>query len=190
VKSEKISYFDAPGKQNTDATLKAAFERAKSLGVKDIIVASTTGETGVKACEVFTGFNVVVVTSHVGSETPGVSRLLKSNENRIRSLGGRIFQGIHGLSGAERAIRLKWNTIEPLEIIADALRIFGNGTKVCAEIVIMGADAGLIPIDKQVIAIGGSNAGADTALVISPVHANNFFKMTIREIICKPLARE
>ncbi|MGA8858067.1 MAG: pyruvate kinase alpha/beta domain-containing protein, partial [Candidatus Bathyarchaeia archaeon] len=67
MKSEKISYFDAPGKQNTDATLKAALEKAKSLGVKDIIVASTTGETGVKACEVFRGFNVVVVTTHVGS---------------------------------------------------------------------------------------------------------------------------
>jgi hypothetical protein len=190
VKSEKILYFDAPGKQNTEETLKAALERAKNLGIKDVVVASTTGETGLRACEAFKGFNVVVVTHHVGFEKPGVPQLLKSNEDKIRSLGGKIFAGIHGLSGVERAIRMKWNTIEPLELIADALRIFGDGAKVCAEIVIMAADAGLIPIDKQVIAIAGSSSGADTALVVSPAHANNFFKLTVREIICKPEVRE
>ena len=190
MKSASISYFDLPGKANTEDTMKAALERAMALGINDIVIASTTGETGARGCEVFRGFNVVIVTSHVGSKDPGVSRLLKSNEEKIRSLGGKIFQGTHVLSGVERAIRMKWNTVEPLEIIADALRIFGNGAKVCAEIVIMAADAGLIPIDKDVIAIGGSTSGADTALVICPVHAINFFNMTVREIICKPLTRE
>jgi hypothetical protein len=190
VKSEKILYFDTPGKQNTAETMKAAFERAKNLGVKDIVVASTTGETGVKACELFKGFNVVVVTHHAGFKEPGVSQLLKPNEEKIRSLGGKIFTGIHGLSGVERAIRAKWNTVEPLELIADALRLFGDGTKVCAEIVIMAADAGLLPIDKHVIAIAGTGSGADTALVVSPTHAKSFFEMTVREIICKPLVRK
>ena len=188
--TERILYFDAPGKQNTTETLKAALERAKNLGIKDIVVASATGETGLKACELFKGFNVIVVTHHVGYEKPGVPQLLKSNEDKIKSLGGKVFTGIHGLSGAERAIRMKWNTIEPLELIADALRIFGNGTKVCAEIVIMASDAGLIPVDRDVVAIAGTNSGADTALVVSPVHANNFFKMMVREIICKPVVRE
>jgi len=89
----------------------------------------------------------------------------------------------------ERAIRMKWNTIGPAGIIADALRIFGSGVKVCAEIVIMAADAGLIPVDRDVIAIAGSGSGADTALVVSSVHASNFLNMTVREIICKPTSR-
>lgn len=169
--------------------MKAALERTQALGIKDIVVASTTGATGVRACEVFKGFNVVVVTHHVGFREPGVSQLSKSNEEKIRSLGGKIFTGMHGLSGVERAIRTKWDTVQPVEIIADALRIFGEGTKVCAEIVIMATDAGLIPVDRDVIAIAGSGAGADTACAVSPVHANNFFKMTIREIICKPRTR-
>jgi len=190
VKREEILYFDTPGKQNTDETIKAAHKRAKDLGLIDIVVASTSGDTGFKACEVFRDFNVVVVTHHAGFEKPGESQLLKPNEDKIRSMGGKIFTGIHGLSGVERAIRFKWNTIEPQEIIADALRIFGNGTKVCTEIVIMAADAGLIQIDKDVVAIAGSGSGADTALVISPVHANNFFAMKVKEIICKPLVRE
>jgi hypothetical protein len=189
MKTERISYFDSPGKENTEETLRVALERARTLDIKDIVVASTTGTTGARACEVFKGFNVVVVTHHVGFREPGVSQVSKQNEEHIRSLGGKIFTGMHALSGVERAVRMKWNTIEPVEIIADALRIFGEGTKVCAEIVVMAADAGLIPLDRDVIAMAGSGSGADTAFVMNPVHANNFFKMTVREIICKPRAR-
>lgn len=189
MKTKAVLYHDSPGKGNTEVTIKAALERARLLDIRDIVVASGTGSTGVLACEVFKGFNVVVVASHVGISAPGVSKLVESNEERVRSLGGKIFTGMHALSGVERAIRMKWNTIGPVEIIADALKIFGEGTKVCVEIVTMAADAGLIPVDRDVIAIAGSSSGADTALVISPVHSNNFFKMTVREIICKPRTR-
>jgi len=189
MKMERILYFDSPGKENTEETMKAALERAQALNIKDIVVASTTGATGVRACEVFKGFNVVVITHHVGFREPGVPQLLKPNEEKIKSLGGKIFTGIHGLSGVERAIRTKWNTIQPVEIIADALRLFGEGAKVCVEIVIMAADAGLVPVDKDIVAIAGSGSGADTAFVVTPVHANNLFKMSVREIICKPRTR-
>lgn len=189
MKAEKILYHDLPGKENTEETLRAALERARALNVKDIVVASTTGATGVRACEVFKGFNVVVVTHHVGFREPGVPQLLKPNEEKINSLGGKIFTGIHGLSGVDRAIRTKWNTVQPVEIVADALRLFGEGAKVCVEIVIMAADAGLIPVDRDIVAIAGSGSGADTAFVVNPVHANNFFKMTVREVVCKPRTR-
>jgi len=189
MKAEKILYHDLPGKENTEETLRAALERAQALKVKDIVVASTTGATGARACKVFKGFNVVVVTHHVGFREPGVPQLLKPNEEKIRSLGGKIFTGIHGLSGVERAIRTKWNTVQPVEIVADALRLFGEGAKVCVEIVIMAADAGLIPVDRDVVAIAGSGSGADTAFVVSPVHASNFFKMAVREVVCKPRTR-
>lgn len=187
--AEKIVYFESPGKPNTNGTLKAALERAQALGLRDVVVASTTGATGVAACELFGGFNVVVVTHHAGFREPGVKELLKENEDKIRDLGGTIVTCIHALSGVERAIRQKWKTIQPVEIIADALRIFGEGTKVCVEIVLMAADAGLIPLDKDVVAIAGSGGGADTAFIVKPVHANNIFEMTVREIICKPRAR-
>ena len=190
MKTEKILYYDSSGEENTETTIGAALERARQLGIKDIVVASVTGATGLRACEAFKSFNVVVVSGQVGIPKPGVSRLLKANEEKIRSLDGKIFMGTHSLSGVERAIRAKWNTIEPVEIIADALKIFGNGVKACAEITLMAADAGLIPIDKDVIAIAGSHSGADTALVIGPAHASNFFDMTIREVICKPRTRE
>jgi hypothetical protein len=77
--------------------------------------------------------------------------------------------------------------MEPLELIANVLRRMGEGTKVCVEITLMAADAGLIPADKDVIAIAGTGRGADTALRIHSANTGRFFDLKIREIIAKPL---
>jgi hypothetical protein len=50
----------------------------------------------------------------------------------------------------------------------------------------MALDAGLIPHGEEIIAIGGSSKGADTAVVITPAHSNHFFDTKVKEIICKP----
>ena len=47
------------------------------------------------------------------------------------------------------------------------------------------ADAGALS-GMDIISIGGSGRGADSALVLKPAHQNTFFDMRIREIICKP----
>jgi hypothetical protein len=108
------------------------------------------------------------------------------DEKMILASGARLLTATHALSGIERSMRLKRDTIGPLELMADTLRIFGAGSKVCIEITVMASDAGLIPMDKPVIAIAGTNSGADTALVIQPAHSNNFFDMFVKEIIAKP----
>ena len=73
----------------------------------------------------------------------------------------------------------------PVLLIADTLRLFGQGTKVAVEVSIMAADAGMLS-GSDIISIGGSGRGADAALVLKPAHQNNFFDLRIREIICKP----
>ena len=73
-----------------------------------------------------------------------------------------------------------------VEVMANTLRMFGQGVKVCTEISVMALDAGLIPYGVPVIAIGGTNKGADTSIVITPAHANRIFKTKIHEILCKP----
>ncbi|MBK5134153.1 hypothetical protein JJE00_06975, partial [Candidatus Bathyarchaeota archaeon] len=55
-------YFENPGPENTEETLKLAKARAEELDIKNVVVASATGETGVKASKVFKGYNLVVVT--------------------------------------------------------------------------------------------------------------------------------
>jgi hypothetical protein len=89
------------------------------------------------------------------------------------------------LSGVERAVAKKHGGIYPALLIADTLRLFGQGTKVAVEISIMAADAGALS-GADIIAIGGTARGADAALVLKPANQTDLFDMRIREIICKP----
>jgi hypothetical protein len=179
-------YFQSVGEENTDVVLKLAREYAETCGIRDIVVASTSGKTGVKAADVFKGFNVVVVTHHVGFKQPGIHELKEEFRQQILDKGAKILTCTHALSSVERAVRKWFGTVQPLELIAHSLRLFGEGTKVCVEIVVMAADAGLIPVDRDVIAIAGTGKGADTALVIKPANASTFFDLKIKEIIAKP----
>ncbi|MEM2947466.1 MAG: pyruvate kinase alpha/beta domain-containing protein [Candidatus Bathyarchaeia archaeon] len=182
----KVVYFKGAGKVNTDTLLDIVKEYAEKEGIRDIVVASTTGETGAKASKIFRSYNVVVVTHHVGFQKPGESELKEEFKKEILNNGGKIFAGTHALSSVERAIRKNFGTLQPLELIANVLRLMGEGTKVCVEIVLMAADAGLIPVDRDVIAMAGTGSGADTALRIQPANSASFFDLKIKEVIAKP----
>lgn len=184
--TRKTLYFEKTGKDNTDAVLKWAKDYADREDITSIIVASTTGETGAKAAEMFKGCNVVVVGHSYGFKAPGQSEMHEEFKKEITINNGEIFAGVHALSSIERAIRRQFGTIQPLELVANVLRLFGEGTKVAVEITLMAADAGLIPMDKDVIAVGGTGSGADTALLVHPTHTSTFFDLRIKEIIAKP----
>jgi len=181
-----ITYFEEPGEANTEATLLRAKDRAESLGIRNIVVASTTGRTGVRASQVLKGFGLVIVRHHTGFQSPGSQEMTSENERLLLASGARVLTAGHAFSGVERAIRTKRDTVGPLEMMADTLRLFGEGTKVCLEVAVMAADAGAIPVDRPVVAIAGTSKGADTALVIQPAHSNNFFDLYVKEIIAKP----
>lgn len=182
----KTVYFSNCGEENTDTLLKLVKTYAQEEGIKDIVVASTTGYTGVKASKTFKGLNVIVVTHHTGFSNPNQNELEEENRKKIIENGAKILTTTHALSGIERAIRKKFATIMPLEIMAHTLRLFGEGTKVCVEIATMACDAGLISENKEIIVIAGTGHGADTALVIKPACTSRFFDLEVREIIAKP----
>jgi len=182
----RVVFFNTPGRKNTESVLKLADDYVGKEGIKDIVVASTLGETGIKASEIFKDFNLVVVTHHVGHRRPGEWEFKEENRKKILDNGAKIVTAAHVLSGVERSILRKFNTIMPLEIMAYTLRLFGEGTKACVESTVMAADAGLIPVDKDVVAIAGTQIGVDTALVIRPACSSRFFDIEIREVIAKP----
>ncbi|MGB2697458.1 MAG: pyruvate kinase alpha/beta domain-containing protein [Candidatus Zixiibacteriota bacterium] len=179
-------YFENPGPQNTDKTLKLALIRAKSLGIKDIVVASTKGETGIKAAEIFKDYNLVVVTHSTGFREPDFQEMPQKRKEEIESKGGKVLTCQHAFGGVNRAVRKKMGTYQLDEIIAYTFRTFCEGMKVAVEIILMAADAGLIRTDKEAITIAGTGQGADTALVVKPANAQNLFDLEIREILCKP----
>ncbi|MDH5792903.1 MAG: hypothetical protein OEZ44_12045 [Candidatus Bathyarchaeota archaeon] len=182
----KTVYFEEPGRENTDETLLLANERADALGIRNIVVASYTGYTGVKATKVFKGYNLVVAAGVVGFREPNVHRMTPENRAIIEGNGGKIFFSTHAFGTLGRAVNRRFGAIQVDEIIAHVLRLFGQGVKVGCEIACMAADAGLIRTDEEAIAIGGSGGGADTAIVLKPSNTHTFFDTRILEIICKP----
>jgi len=189
MSEEKVIYFPNVGQRNTDKVLEMTKRYAVANNIRTIAVASTRGQTGVEACEVFppSEYNLIIVTHHAGFRAPGEIELLTENRDQIEAQGANILIASHAFSGIERAVRKDLTTWLPLELFAKILRLFGEGTKVCVEITVMAADAQLIPMDgSDIIAIAGTGRGADTAWVISPVHSNNFFDMKLKKLLCKP----
>ena len=179
-------YFENTGKENTEAVFDIVRRRAEELGINTILVASTTGETAVRAMDALNGLRVIAV-SHVASfRGPNTQEFTEENRKLVEAKGGTVLTTAHAFSGVSRALRAKLNTVTIGDIIANTLRIFGQGTKVACEIVLMAADAGLVRADEEVICIGGSAQGADTAVVLKPVNSNDFFDLKVKEILCKP----
>jgi hypothetical protein len=182
----QCTYFHQPGPESTERVFQIAQARAEQLGVKSIVVATTTGQTGVRACEVFQGYNLVLVTHSTGFGEPNSQELTAESRLAIQARGGRILTCQHAFGGIGRAVRKKLQTYELEEIVAYTLRIFGQGMKVACEIVLMAADAGLIRVGEPAIAIAGTGRGADTAVVLLPANAQAFFDLRIMEVLCKP----
>jgi len=186
----KIVYFPEPGKQNTDEVLRLARLRAEELGIKSILVASTTGETALKALEVFKGARVIVVSHFTGMRGPDTQEFTEENRQKVLSAGSTVLTATHVFSGLGRAMRKKFNMYLFEAAVANTLRLFGQGMKVVCEITLMAADAGLVRTDEDVIVIGGTSRGADTAVVLRPVNSEDFFDLKVKEILCKPLFKQ
>ncbi len=198
-----IHYFEESKIENTDLLLEIVKQKALSKGVKHVVVASTRGETGVKAAKYFkdSGIKVTVVTHQVGPSGP---ELLPENEAMIKSLGGVIVTCTHAFGGVSNSLNRTpptdpgkprpepyWPSYVPStgDLIANVLRIFSQGMKVCFEIVVMAADAGAVPVGERVIAIGGQGRWSDTAIVIKAANSTSFFNLDVEEILAKPISK-
>ena len=182
----KIVYFENPGEENTEEVLRVIKQRAAELGIKTILVASSRGNTAVKAMDALSGFRVIVVSLATGLRQPDVQVFTEENRKIVESKGGTVLTTTHTFAGLSRAMRNKFKTYVIGDIIANSLYIFGQGMKVACEISMMAADSGLVRTDEDVIAIAGTDKGVDTALVLKPVNSHNFFDLRVREILCKP----
>jgi len=181
-----IVYFKNPGLVNTEEVFRIVRKRAEELGIKTLLIASTRGEAAVMAAEAFQGFRTVFVTHHTSYLKPNFQEFSEENRKIVESKGGIVLTTAHTFMGPSRAIRFKYNMSGLGDVIADTLRMFGEGMKVCCEITMMAADSGLVRTDEDIIAIAGTVKGADTAIVLTPVISNDLFDLRVKEILCKP----
>ncbi len=182
----KTVYFAHHGFKNTDETLRVARQRAEALGIKTLVVASTTGDTAVKAVERFKGFKVICVSEVTGFLKLDIQEFTEENREIVESMGGIVFTSTDAFGGLSEAMRSKFKTYVIGDIVASTLRTLGNGFKTACEISVMAADGGLVRTDEEIIAIAGTHKGADTAVVVKPANTHRFFDLKIKEILCKP----
>jgi uncharacterized protein len=192
--AKKIVYFERSGKENTEGVIEIVAERLAEGDVKNVVVASSGGETGLKfARRLGKGTNLVVVSSHPGRDKPGEWGFDRNILKELEEMGCKVVRQTHVLSGLDRSISGKFSGVSHAEFLAESLRmLFGTGMKVAIECTIMAADSGVIPIEKT-IAVGGTSArgrGADCAIVAFPAHTNNFFDFRVLEILAKPFRRD
>jgi hypothetical protein len=182
--------FKEPGPHNTEKTLKAAIERAQELGIRYIVVASVGGNTALQAKSLYEQLKyqgkLIVVTQHAGWAEAGRLQLGEETRKRLRETGCEVVTSTHALSGISRSFRQEFGGIDLPEVVAEAFRRFSQGVKASIESAIMAADAGVVPIDEDIVAVAGSGEGADSALVIRTASQNRFFDLKVREVIAMP----
>jgi len=190
--AQEIVYFDRPGRENTDALIEAVRARRDALDIEHLVVASNSGATALKLWQALqgAGATLVSVPEHAGFGGGDTASLSDEQRRAQEERGIKVLVCSHALSGVGRSITNKFGGVSHVEIIAYTLRQFGGeGLKVAVEVAVMAADAGLVPTDREIIAVGGTGGGADCAFVLKAAHMNNFFDLEVREIIAKPRSR-
>ena len=179
-------YFDKRGAENTETTLQIAKDEALKRDIKYLVLASTSGSTGLQAAQMLqnSGIKLIIVAHSTGHREAGQQLIDSEKKGEIEKLGGIVFIGTDALTSFPTAMRNKSRFTDET-LIGDVLRMFGSGTKVAVEIVAMASDADLLPIE-DVMAVAGSGRGADTCLVIGANSTNQFFDIKVREILAKP----
>ena len=184
-----ITYFEEQGNDYTDDLIKAVKDKLESSGdIKRILIASSTGESALKLYAALDDddIEIINVTHHMGFKEDNVADISDEMIKKLEDVGIKTYIGAHAFSGAARGVTNKYGGFSPLDVVADTLRMFSHGIKVSAEISIMAADAGLVPVGEKIIAIGGRGHGVDTAVILTPVNAKNLFDLKFHEIIAMP----
>lgn len=173
---KEIIYFKEPGPENTNAVLDRVLRRVKEGDIKTVVVASTSGETGVKFAKALKGLCGLVVVSH--------EEMNREFKEEILKLGGKPLDKTHLPLHARG-----------MDNIRNSFYVLGQGFKVCIEVILIASDLGALNIGEDVIAVGGTGRGADTAIVARACKTSDIFsrdkskKLEVREILAMPLKK-
>ena len=154
----------------TQETIKKAVDYAKENNIKNIVVATTTGG------------NLTYLEDEKDLHIVGVTNAYDQGQNQMREEVRKHF----ALSGAERCFSTYFGGYGPTEIVANTLRMFSQGVKVCVEVSTMALDAGKIPYQEKIVAIAGSGRGADTVVLLTPSYTKSILDTKVNKIIEMP----
>ena len=175
--------------KTTEEVLGIARRTAEEKGIKDVVIATTHGTTAENALKVFegSGLRVIAVTHSTGFRGIGEQELTDIIRKDLDKGGIRVITGTMPFHGIEDCLRKSRNHYSASSAMADALRLLGQGTKVCVEITCMAVDAGVIEEAQEVVAIAGTHYGADTVLTVYSACTRKILDLRVREVVAKPV---
>jgi len=178
----QITYFEEVRPENTEVTFRLVQTRLQGSEIRKIVLASTTGATARKAMEHFSRQDAqLIVLPHQHDFYVPINRFPPGLVKELREAGHEVHFGTM-LFHTDSLYESKTPTL-----MANLLRCFCQGVKVCFEIVLMATDAGLLAPGEKVIAVAGTGRGSDTALVMQAASSQHMQKLRVQEVLCKPL---
>ena len=191
-------YFTEPGPENLEDVVEAVEKRVGQTGIRYVVVASHSGKTALAFAEGLKGKAEVVCVSarpsrrDRGREWPTIS---PENRRRLEELGVVVLDRFpYALEGTVLEEN-RWNTDSADRVVVETLRMFRAGMKVAVQVVFTATSSGYIDPYQDVIGVGGTGRGADTAIVMKSSYAIRMFsenpehRPEIREIITMPLKK-
>ncbi|MFQ5919339.1 MAG: hypothetical protein ACE5I4_04765 [Thermoplasmata archaeon] len=125
-----------------------------------------------------------------GEGVDGISGPTEDTIEALQNLRAKVVTATDLGWSIDASLRLSLGIGSPVEIIKETLRLLCPGFHVAMFATMTAADAGAIPVDEEVVAVGGTEYGLDTALVIKPSYSDQMFDrvhgLEVREVVCKP----
>ena len=190
-------YFEKPGKHNTDKVVEVVRQRLAEGDINTIVVASTTGYTALKFSEALQGQAGITLIGV--AETPLIREwgaeypcLQLETKQELERRGVIVADKIPYLLHSSILDYSQWKAPSAEEILRETLYAFGQGLKVAVEVVLIAVASGFLEPFQDVIAVGGTSRGADTAIVVRATSPNHVFsqnamkRLKIYEVLCKP----
>ncbi len=190
----EVTYFGYAGETNTSKVLELARKRLHERSIGKAVIASETGRSILKAISIFqgSGCRIVAVTHSPdfscgpkGDIPIGINR--NEYERTMKQIEGAGIEVVQGARNPVSPPRIEWTWNGMAEAVDYTLELLGSGTKVAVEATVIATEAGKVNPGEEIVAIGGTFKGLDTALVVRAAHSKEFFdEFEIREIIAKP----
>jgi len=178
----KIIYFEDIRPENTETVFRLVQERLTGSGIKKLVIASTTGSTAKKAMDFFKDSGIkLIIVPHQFDFRRDTNAFPQELVKTLRESGHEVHFSTMLFHTDEFYGSNNGTTM------ANLLRCFSQGVKVCFEIVLMATDGGHIASGEKVIAIAGTGRGSDTALVMRGASTQHMRNLKVNEVICKPL---
>jgi hypothetical protein len=196
TKSRKVHYFDSEGRENLHLVIKSikAFLRTsdsqETLLPKKLVFMTREGEGPMLAHSQLQteDLKIIAVTfpRHYAGKRPDNSVFMPEISDRVRKFFDAFDIPIitnrlpfDDIGGAE-------SHNHEMELLRNALALFGGGVPLAIQAVLQATDAGHVDIGERVIAATG-----DTALLVTASTTHLFLTkdsrgLSVNEIICKP----